>query len=394
MTAKRGDEAGLAPTTRPEPSVPAWLRRWAGISWRALVVLGAIVVIGLAFAKFELILLPVIVALFVTTILGPPTWWLERHGWPRLLATWTIFLAAAGIIAGIIVGLVPTIRGEFSGLGGQLTHAQHQIEHWLETGPLHLSQHSVNNYVNDVKKTVKSNQSTIVHGAISGVTIALETTAALLLTAFLTFFFTKDARRIGDWFFGLLSTDRAEDTRSLFSSIGDTLKAYVRGTALNGAVNATVLSVGLAIIGVPLIPVIALLTFVGGFLPIVGAIVSGGIAALVALVTKGPIAALIVIGLTAVVHNLEGYVVGPFVLGRSVHMHPVAVILALSVGGVLDGIVGAFIAVPVVASLLTTIEHYRKQRLMVASPTQRGADSKSGEGDRTAAFPNGRAGLQ
>src|SRR6195256_5224131 len=104
---------------------------------------------------------------------------------------------------------------------------------------------------------------------------------------------------------------------------------------------------------------LAVLTFLGAFVPLVGAIVTGVVAALIALVAKGGVAAIVVIGATIVIHNLEGYLVGPFVLGRAVHLHPVAVLLALTTGTILAGILGAILAVPVLSILVAIVSYYR-----------------------------------
>jgi predicted PurR-regulated permease PerM len=178
----------------------------------------------------------------------------------------------------------------------------------------------------------------------------------------LTFFFVKDGGRITAWALDLVSESRANDARAIGRRAWEVLSGYIRGTAINGLVNATVLALGLWILGVPLVIPIALLTFVGSFVPLVGAIVSGALAAGVAIASRGVAAALIVVGLTVVIHHLEGYLVGPFVLGRAVRLHPVAVLLVLSVGTVLGGVVGAFLAVPTASVLLAVNEHYRQKR--------------------------------
>ena len=133
----------------------------------------------------------------------------------------------------------------------------------------------------------------------------------------------------------------------------------MRGTTANGVINGALMGVGLAILGVPLALPIAVLTFVGAYFPLVGAFVTGGLAALVALASQGPVTALVVVGLTVVIHNVEGYLVGPLVLGRSVNLHPLAVLLALGVGAAIAGIIGAFLAVPVAAVAVATFQYYR-----------------------------------
>jgi predicted PurR-regulated permease PerM len=138
-----------------------------------------------------------------------------------------------------------------------------------------------------------------------------------------------------------------------------TLTGYVRGTAVNGLVNGALMSVGLLLLHVPLVPVIAVLTFFGGFFPIVGAFVSGAVAAAVALVANGPGTALLVVGLTIVVHHVEGYLVGPIVLGRAVRLHTIVVLLALAAGGEVAGVFGAFVAVPLTAVVVGIVDELR-----------------------------------
>ncbi|MCU1426175.1 MAG: family transporter, partial [Actinomycetia bacterium] len=160
-------------------------------------------------------------------------------------------------------------------------------------------------------------------------------------------------------FLRLVPARRHADARELGRRTWMTMSGYIRGTAVNGLVNGALMTVDLLILGVPLAVPIGVLTFFGGFFPIVGAIAVGVLAALVALVAKGPVVALVVVGLTIVIHNVEGYLVGPLVLGRAVKLHPVAVLLALAVGGVVGGIVGAFVAVPTAAVVASVFDYYR-----------------------------------
>ncbi|MGH9103774.1 MAG: AI-2E family transporter, partial [Acidimicrobiales bacterium] len=160
------------------------------------------------------------------------------------------------------------------------------------------------------------------------------------------------------------SEERASQLRSLGSDVWRTLTGYVHGTAFNGFVNAVLLSIALLGLGVPLVLPIALLTFVGGFLPLVGGIVSGLLAALVTLVAKGPLYALIVVGCTVVIHNVEGYLSGPLVLRRAVSLHPVAILLVLAVGSIAGGVIGAFVAVPLTAVIVAFVGHMRRASLV------------------------------
>jgi putative heme transporter len=360
-----------APT--PQSSVPQWLARWAAVCWRLLIIAAALVVIGWIFTRLRLIILPVVVALFISTVLVSPAQWLKRHGFPPLLATWTVFLGAFLLIGGLIMGLYSLTHGEFNTLGHELSGGVNRFERYFTNGPFHFSHKQVNDYVQQAKNFFTKNQGTIVSGALSGVTIGLEIAGGLLLTLVLTFFFVKDGDRMTKWALSLFhNPKRLEDMRTLGRQTWATMAAYIRGTAANGFINAVLLAMALLGLGVPLVLPLALLTFLGGFLPLVGAIVSGALAALVALVIKGPLAALIIVGVTIVIHNVEGYIVGPKVLGHEVNLHAVVIILVIAAGTALGGIAGAFLAVPLTAILIAVYNHYHAPDRLEPADDERG----------------------
>jgi putative heme transporter len=373
-------------SARGDPPVPRWLATGAGWAWRLLLLAGSLYVLGVVFERLQVVIVPVVAALFATTILGPPAQWLRRHGWPSILATWAVFLLAVGVVVGVVFGIIPGVKSEFSTLGRDFNSGINSVEHWLEHGPLHISRHDVSSYVSTARRDLLNNQAGLLSGALSGVTMVLEVVAGLLLSVVLTFFFVKDSEQMSRWALGLVSERRARDLRGLGRELWRVLTGYLRGTAVNGVVNACLLAVALLALGVPLVAALALLTFIGGFVPLVGAILSGLVAALVALVSHGPIAALIIVGVTVVIHNVEGYLVGPLVLGRAVRLHPVAIILALAVGTIVGGIVGTFLAVPVLAIVITLFHHYRRGILSAdagtegARPGQEGIPAPSDEG--------------
>jgi len=351
---------------QPDAGIPRWLARGAALAWRFLLIVAALVVLGAAFIRLRLVVVPIVAALFLSSVLVPPTQWLRRHRVPPLLATWMVFLAGVGIIAGVVLLLIPSVTHEFQALGKELLHAIDDFKSWLITGPLHLTHQQVDDYVTKAQNELSSNGSNLFQGALSGLTLVAQWLGVALLTIVLTFFFVKDGEMISRWFLSLAAPEKADDMRALGRQTWATLGGYVRGTAFNGLLNAAVLSIGLSILGVPLVVPIALLTFVGGFLPLVGGILSGALAIVVTLVSRGGVPALIVFGLTVLIHNLEGYLVGPLVLGRAVKLHPIAVLLSLTIGTILAGIIGAFLAVPVCAISLEVNEFYRVRRARLA----------------------------
>jgi predicted PurR-regulated permease PerM len=359
--------------------VPSWLETATSVAWRTLVVAAAGFVFVLMLSRLTVIVVPVIGALFVSAILVPPARWLRRHGWPALLATWATFLASAAIVVGIGVWLVPRVADQWGPLRQSLAQNVDDTRNWLIRGPLHLSKSQVDRYATEARDLITGTGTTaksgtpgdsgtggatvfggrLLRGAASGLRLLVHFLAGLILTLVISFFFVKDGSVMSDWFLEQLQPSTAATLRAIGTRSWLTLTGYVRGTAVNGVVNATVMSIGLLILHVPLVPVIAVLTFFGGFFPIVGAFASGGVAAAVALVAKGPGAALLVIGLTVVVHHVEGYLVGPIVLGRAVRLHTIVVLLALAAGGELAGVLGAFVAVPLTAIIVGIVDELR-----------------------------------
>jgi predicted PurR-regulated permease PerM len=365
--------------TRPESRhVPAWLETATAVAWRILVVAAAFLAGVIVLSRVTVVVVPVIGALFVSAVLVPPARWLRRHGWPPLLATWGSFLAAAAIVVGIGFWLVPRVADQWGPLRQSLAQNVDDTRNWLIDGPLHLSKSQVDRYANEAKDLITGNKPAagngrpvdpgatssiiggrLLRGAASGFRLFIHFLAGMILTIVISFFFVKDGNAMSDWFLEQLPPSSAVTLQAIGARSWQTLTGYVRGTAVNGLVNGALMSVGLLLLHVPLVPVIAVLTFFGGFFPIVGAFVSGGVAAAVALVAKGPGTALLVVGLTVVIHHVEGYLVGPIVLGRAVRLHTIVVLLALAAGGEVAGVFGAFVAVPLTAVVVGIVDELR-----------------------------------
>ena len=373
------------PMSRPETRhVPAWLETATAVAWRVLVVAAAVFVGMLLLTKLAVVVIPVIGALFVAAILVPPARWLRRHGWPPLLATWATFLAAAAVVVGIGFWLVPRVTDQWDPLRQSLAKNVDDARDWLIDGPLHLEPSQVNRYANEARDIITGAQSArsakdpsassviggrLLRGAASGLRLLVHFLAAMILTIVISFFFVKDGNAMGAWFEEQLPMSSAVTLRAIGARSWSTLTGYVRGTAVNGLVNGVLMSIGLLLLHVPLVPVIAVLTFFGGFFPIVGAFASGAVAAAVALVAKGPGTALFVVGLTIVIHHVEGYLVGPIVLGRAVRLHTIVVLLALAAGGEIGGVFGAFVAVPLTAVVVGIVDELRHGEAARAAAT-------------------------
>ncbi|MBA2311599.1 MAG: AI-2E family transporter [Actinobacteria bacterium] len=344
----------------------------AAFSGRLLVIGAATAAVVYALVKLRLVVLPVIVALFLSTLLAPPAKWLARRGWPGLVATLTVLAAGVGIIAGLFFLLAPQVTSELGTLSSGLRAGSQQALNWLVDGPLNLTQSQVDRYIDRAAQQLQES-SALTSGVLAGAIKIGEVIAGLLLTVVLVFFFVKD----GEAMFGWTTSRFPEPARAHLTEAGQrvwtTLGAYVRGTALVALVDGVLIAVALLLIGVNLVVPLAVLTFFGGFFPLVGAVVAGAVAALVALVTNGPLDALLVAGSITVIQQVEGDVLQPLVLGRAVKLHPVVILLALTAGAVLAGIAGAFLAVPITATATVIGSYVKTERAKSLRPISSGA---------------------
>ena len=237
-----------------------------------------------------------------------------------------------------------------------------QIQGWLKRGPLHLSDQQLNSIVSEAQHWLTDHRSTLTTGAVTTATTAFDVLASTFLVLFCTFFFLRDGRRIWRFLVRLLPAGGREPLGSAGDASWQTLVAYVRATVLVAFIDASGIGIGLVIMQIPLAFPLAALVFLGAFIPIVGATLSGTVAILVALVARGPVWALAVLLLVIGVQQLEGHVLQPAIMGKAVAIHPLAVIVAIATGVVLAGIVGALVAVPIVAVLNTGIRHLAARR--------------------------------
>lgn len=305
--------------------------------------------VAAALRKLEVVVVPLVVAVLISTVLAPPAAWLRRRRVPPGLATLAVFGSAAVLVVGIGYWLVPVFASEVNLVGPQLAGGVDRLQTWLTNGPLGLTQAQVATYRANLGAEVSSSLRSVPAGVFWGARTALDLSIGVVLTIVLSVFAVKDGNRMVEAVVARLDPMGTRRVRALAQDLWITLGGYVRGAAANGAINATVLAVGLALLHVPLIVPLAVVSFISAFAPLVGAFVSGGIAALVALADGGVGRALAVVALVVGIHLLEGYIAGPLVMGRAVRLPPAAVLVALSVGGVLGGTWGVLFSVPATA---------------------------------------------
>lgn len=332
-------------------AVPYGLRVGAAIFWRLLVIAGGLAVLGMLAARVAAVLVPLAVALLLAALLAPGVSWLVGKKVPRGLATAVVLVTGLAAVGGVVTFVVFSVTAGLPELIDQITRSVNSFRVWLRTGPFQLSQGQLDQLLDQLTTTLGRNQSAIVSGAVSTAVTVGELLTEFLLVVFFLIFFLAQGRKIWTFLLGAVPArirDRVDRAgRSGFT----TLAHYVRGTAVVAVVDAVGIGVGLVILGVPLAAPLSALVFVGAFVPVIGSVVAGAVAILVALVTKGLVPAIIVLAVVVGVMQLESHVLQPFLLGRAVRLHPLAVVLALAIGLVVAGLIGALLAVPLLAVL-------------------------------------------
>lgn len=346
------------PIAKDGQDVPYQLRIAAAWSWRLLVLVLAAAVLLYVIGKLHQVFVPVSIALLLSALLAPLVGWLrERARLHRSLATALAMITGLAVVAGVLTLVIEEFMSSWAQLSQQAQGGLLQIQNWLQGGPLHLSDKQLDSALGAAQQWLKDHRGTLTTGALSTATTAFEVIASIFLVLFTTFFFLRDGRRIWQFLVGLLPAAAREPLGSAGEQSWLTLVAYVRATVLVAFIDAVGIGIGLVILRVDVAFALAALVFLGAFIPIVGATLSGTVAVLVALVTRGPVVALLVIAVVIGVQQLEGHVLQPLIMGRAVSVHPLAVIIAIATGVVLAGIIGALVAVPILAVLNTGIRH-------------------------------------
>jgi predicted PurR-regulated permease PerM len=367
------DPQAAGVTTAPAPSVdrgPKFrraARKLAIASAQFLLIVAALVVLGEVLGRLWSILLPVVLGLLIATVLWPATRFLRNHRWPPALAASTILLGFILAFVGIIAAIAPSVADQVVQLADQASSGLQDIQEWLSGPPFNLGEDQIGNAVDSAINSIQGNAQDIAGYALTGVSAVGSSLVNLVLALVLVFFFLKDGPRFVPWLAAQTGPRAARHVAALSYKTWDTLSEFIRQQALVGFIDAFFIGLGLWILGVPLVIPLAVLTFFGGFIPIIGAFVAGAFAVLVALVSNGVTTALIVLGIVILVQQIEGNVLQPIIQGRGFNLHAAVVILAVTAGSSLAGITGAFLSVPV-AALIAVIYRYLRDELDDRSP--------------------------
>ncbi|MEV6956697.1 AI-2E family transporter [Streptomyces sp. NPDC051183] len=346
---------------RPAPaSVLPWgLRVAAEASWRLLLLAGMLWVLMKMISEVRLVVLAFAAALLVTALLQPFVVRLRRLGLPRGLAT-----AVTAVLGFVVIGLVGwfvvwQVMENLDDLSDRVRDGINELKLWALDSPFHVTEKQINDIAKNLSETIGTNTEQITSAGLQGVTVLVEVLTGILLAMFSTLFLLYDGKRIWNWVLGLVPGAARPGVAGAGPRAWRTLTAYVRGTVLVALIDAIFIGLGLYFLDVTMAVPLAVFIFLFAFIPLVGAVVSGALAVVVALVTQGPFTALMVLLVVLAVQQIEGHVLQPFILGRAVRVHPLAVVLSVAAGGMIAGIGGAVVAVPLVAVTNTVVVYLR-----------------------------------
>ncbi|WP_340539336.1 AI-2E family transporter [Nocardioides sp. GXZ039] len=324
----------------------AWLARWSG---RWILIAVAAIVLGLLVGRFWSILLPVALALLVASVLEQPARFLENKlRFPPALAAAAVILGSLGALVGIGFAIAPAVGDQAVDIVDKASKGLQELQDWVQKQDF-VSQDQIDAGIQAMQDRLKSSGDAIASGVLTGVGAATSATVTLVITLILTFLFLKDGRRFRPWVRHVAGPGAGDHLVEVMGRAWSTLGGYIRTQAIVSAVDAVLIGAGLLIVGVPLAIPLMILTFLGGFVPIVGAFVVGALAVLVALVSNGFGAALIILVVIIAVQQIEGNVLSPWLQAKSMQLHAAVVLLSVTLGSTLFGITGAFLAVPAVA---------------------------------------------
>ncbi|MFJ7155498.1 AI-2E family transporter [Streptomyces sp. NPDC101118] len=356
-----GAAAHASGQVRPEPAsvVPWGMRVAAEASWRLLLVAAMLWVLMRVIAEVRLVVLAFAAALLVTALLQPFVVRLRRAGLPRGLAT-----AVTAVLGFVVIGLVGwfvvwQVMENLDDLGDRVRDGIDELKRWALDSPFHVTEKQINDIAKNLQETITTNTDEITSAGLQGVTVVVEALTGILLAMFSTLFLLYDGRRIWQWTLGLVPAIARPGVAGAGPRAWRTLTAYVRGTVIVALIDAIFIGLGLYFLDVPMAVPLAVFIFLFAFIPLVGAVISGALAVVVALVTQGVFTALMVLLVVLAVQQIEGHVLQPFILGRAVRVHPLAVVLSVAAGGMIAGIGGAVVAVPLVAVTNTVVVYLR-----------------------------------
>lgn len=355
-------QPGRARESAIENAVPVGMRIAGAWSWRILALAGVVALFIYLIIQLRLIVVPFFVAILLAALLVPFVQWLQRHRWSKWLAVLLAEVGLIGIVTGLVYLIVTQIIRGFPDIRDRSIVFVDNLKQLLLDSPLHLTSAQINEYLAGIWTGLQNDSGMLLSGALSAGSSFGHALAGILLVLFATLFFLIDGRRIWAWTVRLFPRTARPAVDGAGRAGWSTLSEFVKVQIFVAFIDAVGIGLGAWILGMffggfPLVLPIAIAVFLGSFIPVVGAVLTGAIAVFVALVYLGIWPAVIMLGIVLAVQQVEGHVLQPFVMGTAVKVHPLAVVFAVAAGGFLAGIAGALFAVPVVATLNVVVNH-------------------------------------
>lgn len=332
--------------TQDADGIPGTLRTTAGITWRLLVCVAGLAVLALGLNAVFPVVFALIFALLVTAWASPIMRLLARV-MPKVIAMVLSLLAILSLIVVIVGAVVSSSIQEGPKLVASIDAGFNQIEEWLKTGPLGLSDAQFGTLI----EQAQSVGTTAAKGLLGEALGALGSIGTLIIAGsvfiFGVIFFMLQPQQVWSWLMSWVPARVRHHVDRSGEIAWDSISGYTRGIVVVAICDALLVLIGLLVLQVPLAPALAALVFIGAFIPVIGAPIATFFAAVVALAERGPVIALLVVLLTVVVGSFDGDVLQPLVMGKAVNLHPLAIVIAIAAGSIALGIVGALIAVPI-----------------------------------------------
>lgn len=331
-------------------------------SWRILVIAGVVALLIFLIMELRVIVIPLMVSILVSALLVPFSHFLQRHGWPKWLAIVTALVATIAVITGLVWLIIWQVRAGLPELQAQSLEAWDEFKQFLLDSPLHLTDAQISQYGMQLWETVQRDSAVWISGAASIGSSAGHLIAGLFLVIFASIIILIDGKGIWAWIVRIFPRRARAAVDGSGRAGWGTLTEFVKVQIFVAAIDAVGIGLGAAILQLPLVIPIAVAVFLGSFVPIVGAVLTGALAVFVALVFKDVVIAIIMLAIVLLVQQVESHILQPLIMGNAVKVHPLAVVFAVAGGGYLAGIPGALFAVPVVATLNTMISYIARGR--------------------------------
>lgn len=336
-------------TTEADEAVPAPLRVTAAYSWRLLVIAGLIALFIWLVMLLKLLVIPLLIAILVTALLWPAFQLMLRARFPRWLAIAITVIGTLGVVTGLLWLVVWQVRAQLPEVQAKTADAIAQLRTFLLEGPLHLTEKQIDGYIQQGMSLLNEQADLLLNGALAVTGTAAHIVTGALLTLFILICLLADGGGIWRWTLKLFPRIARPAADAAARNGWATVVDYARTQMFVAAIDAVGIGVGAAVLGVPMPIPVAVLVFLGSFVPIVGAVVTGAVAVFLALVYNGPVIGLLMLGVVLLVQQLEGHILQPILMGSAVKVHPLAVVLVVAGGALIAGIPGALFAVPLAA---------------------------------------------